>query len=137
MMAQRIQTVCDVHAERGEDVDASSWEVLVRKAGSRSALREVDLCSECAQVLESVAAFAAENGRTVQQPTPKARAAVTPAASSVTPAKPAKGGMASCPVEGCGSVVQASNLGRHVRNVHGLSAVPDADAAAVYPCPDC
>jgi hypothetical protein len=145
-MAQRIQTVCDVHLERGEDVEASTWEVLARKAGTRTQSREVDLCDECAQVLATVAAFAAEHGRT-QQMVGKTRPAVTPAAprAAVTPVAAAtdKGGkpVASCPVEGCGSVVQLSNLGRHVRQVHGLElgdvATAEAQPAAVHECPDC
>ena len=141
MMAQRIQTVCDVHAERGEDVDATTWEVLARKAGSRVQVREVDLCDECAQVLTSVAAFAAENGRTVQQATPKVRPAVpaptrTVAASTDTTAK----GKVSCPLDDCGSVVNSTNLARHVRKVHGLELADVGgrqDLPAEHPCPDC
>lgn len=135
-MAQRIQTVCDVHAERGEDVAATTWEVLARKAGSRVQVREVDLCDECAQVLTSVAAFAAENGRTVQQPTPKPRPAVSAAARTVTTSD----GKVSCPLDDCGSVVNSTNLARHVRKVHGLELADVGgrqDLPAEHPCPDC
>lgn len=135
MMAQRIQTVCDVHLDRGEDVDAQTWEVLIRKLGTRTQAREVDLCSDCSTPLEAVAAFAAEHGRTVSQSPAKARASVTPA-NSVTP-RPGGNGQVTCPVEGCGAVLASSgNLARHTRNVHNLSAVP-RPADQVYPCPDC
>lgn len=147
MMAQRIQTVCDVHAERGEDVEAESWEVLVRKAGSRTQTREVDLCTECASALEAVARFVADTGRVVPQTRTKAitkvAASSTVPTSSPTPRKPRKAGrpvkagtaMASCPVEGCGSVVTTQNLSRHLRQVHGITNA--AGVEQPYPCPDC
>jgi hypothetical protein len=123
-MAQRIQTVCDVHLAQGLDTEGETWEVLVRKAGSRAQMREVDLCGECSASLEAVAAFAAEHGRT--QAGPRARTAA--AALTVTPT-----GKVACTVEGCTSMVSAGNLPRHLRDVHGQrQAAPD-----VYPCPDC
>lgn len=145
MMAQRIQTVCDVHAERGEDVDAETWEVLARKAGTRTQVREVDLCEECSSALAAVAAFAAENGRTVPQSRAKALSAVAarqsmPPSSTSSPSASGERPMASCPVEGCGSVVQGNNLARHVRQLHGLTpeaAGLGAPADAVHQCPDC
>jgi hypothetical protein len=130
-MAQVIRTLCDVHLEQNEEVDATTWEVLVRRAGSRVQVREVDLCDECVKPLEAVASFAADKGRTSAQqarartavPTPSS---VPPTSSSVTPSRqlvvaPNSAGEYQCP-DCPRTFKRGQGLGAHRYQAHGYES---------------
>lgn len=142
-MAQLIRTICDVHESKGVEVDATTWEVLIRKQGTRTQPRDIDLCEECSAALEAVAAIVLEVGRTDGQTQPRRAVAASTARAASS--------ASLCPVDGCTSGVSRQNLGRHLRQVHNMDSAAADEALAealgveqqptklgeLRPCPDC
>ena len=129
-MAQVIRTLCDVHLAEDVEVEGQTWEVLVRKAGSRVQQREVDLCDECAKVLEQVAAFAADKGRTVPTANraPAARPKATPSPDVSTSGSKAD---AVHPCPDCDrTFTRPQALGAHRYQAHGYESPSRSERAS-------
>jgi len=62
-MAQRIITLCDVHARSDEDKAGATWEVTLTGPGLKATTWEVDLCADDGKGLEDLATMLDEVGR--------------------------------------------------------------------------
>jgi hypothetical protein len=107
-MAQRIQTVCDVHQARDEEADGLTWTVAFTAPGARSATTyEIDLCPDDAKGLSDVLDMVGDLGRRVDGP-----------------GRPRANGRASTPPRESGA-----------RGGH--AAIAAGKAAGPYTCTDC
>lgn len=133
-MAQRIETYCDKHLAKGEDVPGATWRIAVQVPGGKLASFDVDACADCASDFVDLASYLNEHGRPVGK---RANAA-----SDETPESER-----TCPV--CGFVSKSRPaMMTHVRASHDTTVgavqrangAPTTDApedATAYPCPDC
>lgn len=132
-MAQRIQTLCDQHLARDEEVDGLTYSLTLRMPGSREQSFDVDLCDVCAKSLVELREWLAEQGRKSGTTTPLTRAnrPVLPATPDSTDPK--------CPL--CDFVTTQVDVraavNKHMRSAHDSSLDEAAGVALPYVCDKC
>jgi hypothetical protein len=154
-MAQRIVTLCDVHARNDEDMAGATWEVTLTGPGQKATTWEVDLCEDDAKTLGDLAVMLdavgrVTHGRRTKAPTAPRKAASGPGQAHTAPAPRYGGGTPiegrqdeagnyPCPVEGCGKVPSTRKaLMSHLRQYHeGMSMAEAYGEPLPYGCPDC
>lgn len=150
-MAQRIQTLCDEHLSRGEEVDGTPLAFGLGPGGTKLTTYEADLCEVCAKELQDTLARFMELGRKVAGPRKSPTAAR--AAAPQTPALPAPeladlskeeaakqravttGGCPLCDYIAQGS--SPSSLRRHIKEVHETTLEGAVGLPTPYQCSDC
>jgi uncharacterized C2H2 Zn-finger protein len=124
-MAQKIVTVCDQHAARGQEVPGVTWRLAVMVPGGRLATYDVDACQDCAKPFVDLAQFLSDVGRPVGK-TPRA----VPQADDTPEAE------RTCPE--CGLVsVNRTAMRTHLRARHGKTVGQTTAATAALECPEC
>jgi hypothetical protein len=144
-MAQRIQTLCDEHGTRQEDVDGTTWTIQVTPPGGKPQAWDVDLCDDCGKPLHMALEHLSEIGRKAGKPPafvsprPVPSRADDGGAPAPTRGQWAGVGDVACPI--CGTR-PASNtaLRNHLREHHQTSyasAFNLSEEDAPHTCPDC
>ena len=156
-MAQKIVTLCDVHARHDEEHPGALWEVTLRAPGeSRAVTWEVDLCDDDGKPLRDLALMLDEVGRVTDGPrrrmaTAARKAARTNGQARTAPGVHRSGRVYPSPVEaphtaegypcplGCGKMARSRKaLMSHLRAYHdGMSLAEATGQPLPYPCPDC
>lgn len=144
-MAQRIQTLCDEHQTRQEDLDGETWTIQVVPPHGKAQAYDVDLCTDCGKPLAMALEHLAEIGRKAGKPPALVTARPVPAraddggAPAPTRGQWAGVGDVACPI--CGTRPASDNAMRsHLRNHHQTSyasAFNLSEEAAPHTCPEC
>lgn len=122
-MAQRIQTICDVHQSHDQTVDGLSWSITIAAPGDNPVTYTIDLCDEDGRDLVKLTELLAAFGRRSSSGTHR-KAKTEP---SPTP----------CPL--CDKVPRnRAALATHLRELHDGITVADAlGEDTPHRCPDC
>jgi len=140
-MAQRIVTICDVHARDDVDHEGQTWTVMVQGPDDgKPRTWEIDLCADEGKPLDDLATMLGEVGRLVDGPRRYAKGAT--AARQLAHAAQVRTATAApewaCPVPGGGKVPKnRGSLQSHVRNQHGISLAEALGQPLPYACEAC
>jgi len=146
-MAQRIITLCDVHARSDEDKAGATWEVTLTGPGLKATTWEVDLCADDGKGLEDLATMLDEVGRVTHGKRAKAPTAARNGARTAGQGRPGPvpieaptdaSGAFPCPVDGCGKTSRTQGgLRTHLSSKHGMTLAEATGAPLPYACPHC
>jgi len=153
-MAQKIVTLCDVHARNDEEHPGAAWTVTLHgPEDTRPTTWAIDLCEDDGKTLRDLATMLNAVGRVTEGPRRKAataarKAARTEAEAHAAPVyrhdaqRPVEAPRTAegypCPVEGCGKVPSThAALSSHLRAFHGTSIAAATGQPEPFQCPDC
>jgi hypothetical protein len=153
-MAQKIVTLCDVHARNDEDHEGAGWTVTLLGPGdSRPTTWEIDLCEDDGKTLRDLGVMLDAVGRVTEGPRRKVATAARKAARAASPAvtapdhrpeahRPVEAPRTAegypCPMAGCGKVpTSRSGLATHLRGFHdGMTIAKATGQPEPYACPE-
>lgn len=143
MMAQRIQTLCDQHLARDEEVDGMTYALSLRMPAGREQSYEVDLCDVCAKAIVELRDWLADAGRKSGQPamvrSSRAKADAPGAASAAVVAAAGASNASKCPL--CDFTTSQTKprhaVNKHMREQHDTSLDEVSGVPLPFKCDKC
>lgn len=119
-MAQKIVTVCDIHAAEDKEMEGYTWQITVAPPGEKGEAYAVDLCGEHSGMLAELQQLLSEHGRKV---------------SGRRTAAQASAGHFPCPAPECDySAPSRDALSKHTRGLHGKTIPELTGEPTPYEC---